>query len=110
MWNQEQNDRLWIGRRDGENAVLIRDPAFISPEVLEHTSLAKGHPEGWNDAFTGNIRAFYRYIAGGAKGKPDFATLEEAGRVVRLTEACIESSASKKWVQVEAPKQHLNNS
>jgi predicted dehydrogenase len=110
MWNQEQNDRLWIGRRGGENALLIRDPAFISPEVLEHTSLAKGHPEGWNDAFTGNIRAFYRYIAGGAKAKPDFATLEEAGRIVRLTEACIESYRSKKWVQVEVPKQHLDNS
>ena len=99
-WNQEENDRLWIGRRDGENALLIRDPGFLPPEVREHTSLAKGHPEGWNDAFTGNIRAFYRYIADGRKGKPDFATLEEAGRLIRLTEACLESHREKKWVRV----------
>jgi predicted dehydrogenase len=103
MWNQEQNDRLWVGRRGGENSLLIRDPACLSPEVLEHTSLAKGHPEGWNDAFSGNIRTFYRYIAGGKKEKPDFATLEEAERLVRLTEACIESHRNRRWVQVEAP-------
>jgi predicted dehydrogenase len=99
MWNQEQNDRLWIGRRNAENSLLIRDPACISPEVLEHTSLAKGHPEGWNDAFTGNIRSFYRHIAGG-KSKGDFATLEEAARIVKLTEACVASHRSRSWVSV----------
>jgi predicted dehydrogenase len=101
MWNQEQNDRLWIGRRNAENSLFIRDPACVSPEVLEHTNLAKGHPEGWNDAFTGNIRSFYRHITGGGKAKADFATLEEAARIVKLTEACVESHRRRSWVSVE---------
>ena len=100
MWNQEQNDRLWIGRRNAENSLFIRDPACVSPEVLEHTGLAKGHPEGWNDAFTGNIRGFYRYVVKGEKGGGDFATLEEAARIVCLTEACVESHRRRAWVTV----------
>ena len=58
MWNQEQNDRLWVGRRNGENSRIIRDPAIMDAEARAHTFLAKGHPEGWNDAFLANIRGF----------------------------------------------------
>jgi predicted dehydrogenase len=60
-----------------------------------------GHPEGWNDAFRGNIAAFYSYIAEGKKpgiDKPDFATLEEAAYIVRLTEAIVKSANTRSWV------------
>ena len=103
-WNQEENDRLWIGRRDGDNSYLIRNPNTMSPEVRAHTSLAMGHPEGWNDAFKGNIQAFYRFIAEGKsvhKDKPCFATLEDAAYLVKLTEKIIESSKSKRWVKID---------
>ncbi len=98
MWNQEQNDRLWIGRRDGENSLLIRDPAVMDPEARPYTGLAKGHPEGWNDAFLGNIRGFYRHIVLGET--PRFATLEDAAHLVRLTECCVRSSRERAWVKV----------
>ncbi len=99
-WNQEENDRLWIGNRGGENHLIIRDPNAISPEVRPYTALAMGHPEGWNDAFKGNFYAFYRHIAEGS-GEPPFATLEEAAYIVKLTEAIVESSREKKWITVE---------
>lgn len=99
-WNQEENDRLWIGRRDADNSLLLRDPNCLTPEARAHTSLAKGHPEGWNDAFLGNIRAFYRYVQAGLQGSRDFATLEEAAYIVRLTEACIRSAKARAWVNV----------
>ncbi len=102
MWNQEQNDRLWIGRRNGENSLVLRDPSCLSPAI--RTSLAKGHPEGWNDAFSENISAFYRHLLALADGRADtpvFATLEEAARLVRLTEACVESSKQRRWVKLE---------
>lgn len=98
MWNQEQNDRLWIGRRSGENSLLLRDPSIMDPEARAYTSLSKGHPEGWNDAFLNNIRGFYRHIALGEA--PRFATLEDAAHIVRLTECCVESSSKRAWVRV----------
>ena len=73
--NQEENDRLWIGSRDEDNKYIIRNPNSLSPMAKAYTSLAKGHPEGWNDAFKGNIWSFYQYIADGMQGKPLFASL-----------------------------------
>ncbi len=100
-WNQEENDRLWKGQRGGENHLIIRDPNTISPEARAYTALAMGHPEGWNDAFKGNIYAFYKYIEDGCKGEPVFSTLEQAAYIVKLTEAVVESSKEKKWISVK---------
>ncbi len=100
-WNQEENDRLWMGMRDGDNRYIIRNPNTLSPEAKAFTGLAMGHPEGWNDAFKGNIRSFYKYVADGMKGEPQFATLFEAARLVALTEAIIKSGREKKWVEIQ---------
>ncbi len=99
-WNQEQNDRLWMGMRDDDNRYIIRNPNAMSPEAKAFTGLAKGHPEGWNDAFKGNIWSFYQFIADGMTGEPPFATLEEAARLVRITECIVTSSKEKRWVNV----------
>ncbi len=99
-WNQEENDRLWMGRRDDDNYYIVRNPNNLSPEAKAFTGLAKGHPEGWNDAFKGNIWSFYQYVADGMKGEAPFATLEDAARLVRLTECIIKSSKEEKWIEV----------
>lgn len=99
-WNQEENDRLWIGYRGGDNRYIIRDPNLISAAARPYTSLAMGHPEGWNDAFKGNIYAFYKYIQDGMVGEPIFSTFEDAAYIVRLTEAIVESAKEKKWVSL----------
>ncbi|MBO5888995.1 MAG: Gfo/Idh/MocA family oxidoreductase [Clostridia bacterium] len=101
MWNQEENDRLWVGSRNGDNSLIIRNPNSLSPSAKEFTSLAKGHPEGWNDAFKGNMWAFYKYIDGGLQGTPCFATLEDAAHLVALTEAILLSSKEERWVEVK---------
>lgn len=100
-WNQEENDRLWMGVRGGDNRLIIRDPNVISSDARPYTALAMGHPEGWNDAFKGNIYAFYKYIEDGCKGEPVFSTLEQAAYIVKLTEAVIQSSKEKKWISVK---------
>ena len=99
-WNQEENDRLWMGMRDDDNRYVIRDPNYISPEAKPYTALAMGHPEGWNDAFKGNIYSFYKYIADGMQGDVPFSTLEQAAYIVQLTEAIVRSSKEKKWIKL----------
>lgn len=100
-WNQEENDRLWVGERGGENRYVIRDPNTISAGARPYTSLAMGHPEGWNDAFKGNIYSFYKYIADGMVGDAPFSTLEDAAYIVKLTEAIVDSSKERKWIKIE---------
>lgn len=99
-WNQEENNKLWIGRRDEDNSLISRNPNAMTGAARRYTSLAKGHPEGWNDAFKGNMSAFYSYIASEGKTEPVFATLEQAAYIVKLTEAILKSGKEKKWVKV----------
>lgn len=100
-WCQEENDRLWIGRRDGDNSYIIRSPTKIAAEARRYTTLAMGHPEGWNDAFKNNIAAFYQYIADGMVGEPLFATPKQAAYLVKLTESVVESSKTHSWVRID---------
>jgi len=103
-WNQEENDRMWIGHRDGDNGYVIRNPNTMAPEVRQYTGLAMGHPEGWNDAFKGNIVSFYKFIAAGKKmhsDKPDFATLQDAAYLVKLTEKIVQSSKERRWIKID---------
>jgi predicted dehydrogenase len=103
QWNQETADEMWVGYRDRDNLRVMRNPNRLSPEAREYSWLAKGHPEGWNDAFRNNILSFYRYLAAGKRlGKDpcDFATFEEAHRIIRLTEAIVKSSETRRWVSI----------
>lgn len=102
-WNQEQGDRMWVGKRDGDNNQVTRNPAMLDKEVLPYTHLAKGHPEGWNDAEMATVFAYYDFIRQGKKpgvDKADFATFEDGHYQVKLVEAILKSSNTRKWVKV----------
>jgi predicted dehydrogenase len=102
-WNQQEGDRMWVGYRDRDNVLALRNPALMDPAVLPYTHLAKGHPEGWNDAETGTLFAYYDFIRRGCRigvDKADFATFQEGHDEVRLVEAILESSRSRSWVKV----------
>lgn len=103
-WNQQTADEMWMGFRDRDNLRVMRNPNSLSPEAKEYSYLAKGHPEGWNDAFRNNIYSFYKFILDGRKPGQDacdFATFPEADRIIRLTEAIVKSGAERRWITVE---------
>lgn len=107
-WNQETCDHMWMGFRDKDNLQIIRNPNNMSPEAKQYTYLAKGHPEGWNDAFRNNIYSFYKYLVDGkVQGKDpcDFATFEEACYIIKLTEAILRSSKERQWIRVEGEEE-----
>lgn len=102
-WNQETADQMWIGFRDKDNLQVMRNPNIMYPGAKEYSYLAKGHPEGWNDAFKNNIYSFYRYIADSktiSKDPCDFATFEDAHYLIKLTEAILKSNETHQWVKV----------
>ncbi len=103
-WNQETADWMWAGFRDKYNEQIMRNPNLIPDGTAKFTSLAAGHPEGWNDAQRNNIYSFYKYIQGRDKKsskKPDFATFEDAHYIQKVVEAILESSDRKVWIEVK---------
>jgi predicted dehydrogenase len=104
-WNQETADQMWMGFRDQDNLQVMRNPNHMDADARKYTGLAKGHPEGWNDAFRNNIWSFYRYIADGKSlgtDSCDFATLEDGLGIILLTEAILESHRTRQWIIVES--------
>jgi len=82
----------------------MRNPNLMSNEARKYTTLAAGHPEGWNDAEKNTIQSFYEYIINEkqiSNNSQDFASFEDAAYILKVVEAIIESSLKRKWVKVE---------
>ena len=69
-WDQEEPNTLWIGRREGPNEEVIKDPSLMRPETRAFAHYPGGHPEGYSEGPMNLFANVYRYIAEGAKGTP----------------------------------------
>ena len=102
-WNQEMADQMWMGFRDTDNRLVMRNPQLMAPDARQYTYLAAGHPEGWNDAMRNNVYSFYKYIRDGkvmGKDPCDFATFNDGHYIIKLTEAILKSHATRQWIKV----------
>lgn len=100
-WSQEDPERLWRGHRQQGNQILMRDPAYMSPEARAYSQLPVGHGEGWFDALRNNIESFYKHIL--EKKDPStapFASFKDGYNMVALVEAILESSKTRTWQKV----------
>ncbi len=98
-WQGERPEELWLGRRDGPNGTLLRNPALMAPSSVATTHLPAGHAEGFADTFRELYRAVYRAVAAGepADDYPSF----RAGHVENvLAEAVARSSTDQRWMEV----------
>ena len=106
-WRQEQQNELWIGRRDTANEVLAKDPSLMTRAARPYAHLPGGHQEGWADAFANVIRDVYSFIAEGRapgdRRAPAFATFEDGYRVACLVDAVLESHRNGgTWTKVRS--------
>jgi predicted dehydrogenase len=105
-WRQEQQNELWIGRRDEPNALMAKDPALLAPAAGRYAHLPGGHQEGWPDAFLNVLRDVYDVVAGrGASRAPAaYATFEDGYRIACLIDAVLDSHRrGGVWTSVDAP-------
>jgi len=100
QWELQQPNEIIVGRRDQPNQILQRATPGFDTDVAGFTDYPGGHPEGFADAHKMHYRAVYEHIAGGRKSPVLFATAEDGHHEVRLCEAVLRSSRSKKWVAV----------
>jgi predicted dehydrogenase len=104
-WDQEDPNRLWIGRRDSANELLIKDPSLLDANARGYAHYPGGHPEGYPDGPRNLFRNLYRHIADGrAPGRdaspPDFPTFEDGHAEVLIVEAALRSHREGAWVDV----------
>jgi predicted dehydrogenase len=101
-WNSERPNELWIGRRDGPNQTLLKDPSLLSPEARAVSSYPGGHNEGFPDTFKQLYAKIYDYIFAGDYTKmPDFPTFADGHYEMQLNEAIERSAREKTWVKVK---------
>ena len=94
-WRQEHQNELWIGRRDGPNEILQKDPSLLDAETRGYAHLPGGHQEAWADAFCNLMREIYATVAAGPPYPPlapMVATFEDGFRANRIVEAILSSA------------------
>ena len=103
-WDSEEPNTIQYGARDGANAVAHRACPGFAEDLAGFSDYPPGHAEGFPDSFKMLYRAVYADIADVANGKkskqPLYATAADGDHEVRLCDAVLKSSATKKWVTI----------
>ena len=99
-WDLQQPNEILLGRRDEPNQILQRGTAGFSEDVADFTDYPGGHPEGFPDSHKMHYRAVYEHIASGRQTPVLFAIAADGHHEVKLCEAILQSSRSKRWVKV----------
>jgi predicted dehydrogenase len=98
-WDGENPNELWIGRRDGNNEVLIKDPSLLDDSARGFADLPGGHAEGYGDTFKQFFRRFYAAIRDRSKAA-ELPSFEAGLRQLRVVEAVLASSKQGGWVNI----------
>ena len=99
-WNQENSDKLIIGKRNDGNELLYADAQYVDESVRDFISLPNGHAVGWADAMKNSIGEFYKHIKGQATDTDSYVDFNKGHQLMQLVEACVLSSKEDRWVEV----------
>lgn len=100
-WESEAPNQIWIGRRDGNNEIMMRDPSLVYPETMELIGYPGGHNEGFPDTFKQIFKEVYAYISNGQTGQVRFPTFKDGLREIVLCESIMESNKTRSWIKVK---------
>lgn len=102
-WNSESPNKIWIGKRDGANEELVRDPASAYPEAGGLMSFPGGHNEGFPDTSKQLFKEVYKAVEEGKQpANPTFPTFADGYRELLICEKMLESNRKEQWVTIEA--------
>ena len=99
-WNQERPNELWVGRRNGPNQTVLKDPSLLYPVAREYAHYPGGHNEGYPTGPKNLFRNVYGFIAGNRAGG-DFSTFQDGHNEIAICDAALKSSRERRWVDVE---------
>jgi predicted dehydrogenase len=102
-WDQENPNELWIGHRDGPNAIVIKDPSLLHSEARSFAHYPGGHPEGFPDGLKNLFMSFYASVrtkGGKADTQQPFPTFEDGHWENKIVEAILRSNNRHGWVRI----------
>lgn len=102
-FDSERPNELWIGKRDGNNEQLIKDPSLVYPAAGALINYPGGHNEGFPDTFKQSFKKIYTYIKNdGIKNNlpVDFPTFEDGLRELVVCEGIVESAKKEAWLDI----------
>ena len=98
-WDQERPDELWIGNRNTNNQIIIKDPALLKEGARSYADLPGGHSEGYDDTFKQVFRRFYASIES-PEAEPEYPQFADGLRQLIILEAELESNHRHAWQHV----------
>lgn len=100
VWDSENTNELWIGRRDRDNGQLVKDPSILPSATRQIISYPGGHAEGFPDSFKQNFKKIYQAIENGSMDNVEFATFEAGAREMMLCDKIMLSAKEQRWVKI----------
>ncbi|WP_313143204.1 Gfo/Idh/MocA family oxidoreductase [Stenotrophomonas sp.] len=98
-FNQEDPERLWIGRPDQREETFVRGPGAGSAEQRRLSALPPGHAQGYAQCFEAFVADTYHAIDGERpQGLPTF---EDGVRSARIVDRVIASARSRAWTTID---------
>ena len=102
-FDSEQPNCIWLGKRDGNNQVMMKDPSLLSAEVRRYADYPGGHNEGYPDTFKQLFKDIYDAIASQAdrNGAASYPCFADGLREQLLCDGIVKSHLESKWITVE---------
>lgn len=100
-WDQEKPNELWLGNRNSNNQLLVKDPSLLLPGAQSYAELPGGHAEGYGDTFKQNFRRFYASLES-ADSDVEYPRFRDGLRQMTILQAVLDSNRSRGWVDVPA--------
>jgi predicted dehydrogenase len=101
-FDSERPNELWVGRRDGPNQVILKDPSLLAPEARLITAYPGGHNEGFPDTFKQlGSKVISAIRRGSDRQRPDFPTFADGHYELVLNEAIVRSARQGQRVKLE---------
>lgn len=97
-FDQEDPERLWIGRPDQREETFVRGPGAGSAEQRRLSTLPAGHAQGYAQCFEAFVADTYAAIDG---EQPDgLPTFDDGLRSARIVDHVIASARSRAWTAI----------
>ena len=98
-WNQERPDELWIGQRNTNSQIVVKDPSLLKPGARSFADYPGGHSEGYDDTFKQAFRRFYQSIEDG-RVPVEYPQFSDGLRQLLILESEIESNRTHAWIDI----------
>jgi len=103
-WDQEKPNELWIGNRNSNNQLLVKDPSLLMPGAQPYADLPGGHAEGYGDTHKQVFRRFYESLES-SEAEVEYPRFRDGLRQLTILQAALDSQKKRGWVDVPAPEE-----